>query len=58
MLKKVLQHFSDHPETDWVLFIDCDAFFTNFDVSPWDLLETYVYRDSETGEVLEPSKCG
>lgn len=27
---------------DWVLFIDCDAFFTNADLSIEDLLETYA----------------
>ncbi|CAE8606665.1 unnamed protein product [Polarella glacialis] len=26
---------------DWILFIDCDAFFTNFSVAVGDLLETY-----------------
>merc|ERR1711974_252349 len=26
---------------DWVFFIDCDAFFTNFDVAITDILETY-----------------
>eukprot|EP00928_Gymnodinium_smaydae_P020608 TRINITY_DN17968_c0_g1_i1.p1 TRINITY_DN17968_c0_g1~~TRINITY_DN17968_c0_g1_i1.p1 ORF type:complete len:538 (+),score=120.33 TRINITY_DN17968_c0_g1_i1:113-1615(+) len=31
---------------DWVLFIDCDAFFTNADVSVEDLLATYATPQS------------
>ena len=37
----VLQHFAQYPDTDWVIFIDCDAFFTNFDVTVPDLLRSY-----------------
>eukprot|EP00392_Amoebophrya_sp_AT5.2_P017430 g17785.t1 len=37
----VQQHFEKNPHTDWVFFIDCDAFFTDYDTSVYDLLETF-----------------
>ena len=31
-----------NPTADWLLFVDCDAFFTNFDTQIEDLIQTYV----------------
>ena len=41
----VYQHLANNPETDWVFFVDCDAFFTNFEVSIADLVATYATDD-------------
>ncbi|CAD7950429.1 unnamed protein product [Amoebophrya sp. A25] len=38
----VYQHMQQNPDVEWVFFMDCDAFFTNFDFTVFDLLETYA----------------
>lgn len=38
----VEQHMRQNPDADWVLFVDCDAFFTDLDTSIPDLLATYL----------------
>eukprot|EP00928_Gymnodinium_smaydae_P074204 TRINITY_DN57272_c0_g1_i1.p1 TRINITY_DN57272_c0_g1~~TRINITY_DN57272_c0_g1_i1.p1 ORF type:complete len:487 (-),score=48.87 TRINITY_DN57272_c0_g1_i1:370-1776(-) len=34
------------PPPDWILYVDCDAFFTNFEVSTQDLISTYAAPDN------------
>lgn len=37
----VIQALEKPGAAEWVLFIDCDAFFTNFDVGVGDVMESY-----------------
>lgn len=45
----VYQHLRENPTTDWVFFVDCDAFFTNFDFTVHDLIATYADPTTEEG---------
>ncbi|CAD7963126.1 unnamed protein product [Amoebophrya sp. A120] len=48
----VMQHLSEHPETDWVFFIDCDAFFTDYDTTVQDLLATFAGLEKASSEAI------
>ncbi|CAD7943562.1 unnamed protein product [Amoebophrya sp. A25] len=54
----VMQHLSRNPETEWVFFIDCDAFFTDFDTTPYDLVETYGGPNSEVNFIVAEDTGG
>ncbi|CAD7939488.1 unnamed protein product [Amoebophrya sp. A120] len=46
----VYQHLQQNPGTEWVFFMDCDAFFTTFDFTVFDLLATYADPTTEAGQ--------
>jgi len=41
----VHQHLHENPDVEWAFFIDCDAFFTNFNITIFDMIETYASDD-------------
>lgn len=37
----VHQHLQNNPDVDWAVYVDCDAWFTNFNITIPDIIQTY-----------------